>query len=161
MGAREYLRDAYNYAWANSDDPKTKNGSVLVKDGAVISYGTNSLPGGIKKRKERVEGDTKYDWMEHAERNAIYKAANLGKSTYGSVLYCPWVACSDCSRAIIQAGIEKVVAHKQMMERTPDYWTKNVSLGLDMMKEAGVSIELYDGLIGGADAIFAYKRWQP
>jgi dCMP deaminase len=49
--------------------------------------------------------------MEHAERDAIYKAAFVGMQTEGATLYVPWFACADCARAIIAAGITRVVGN--------------------------------------------------
>jgi dCMP deaminase len=53
----------------------------------------------------------KYQWVEHAERNAIYNAAREGITLKGSTAYLNWepVPCSDCTRALIQAGVVEVV----------------------------------------------------
>lgn len=52
----------------------------------------------------------KYLWVEHAERNAVYNAARLGLSTIGATAYITYgTPCSDCARALIQAGVKEVV----------------------------------------------------
>lgn len=53
----------------------------------------------------------KYQWVEHAERNAVYNAARKGIRLEGSVAYLNWepTPCSDCTRALIQAGIVEIV----------------------------------------------------
>lgn len=53
----------------------------------------------------------KYRWVEHAERNAIYQAARHGFSTVGATMYfnTTGLPCSDCTRAVIQAGVTELV----------------------------------------------------
>ena len=53
----------------------------------------------------------KYQWVEHAERNAVYNAARKGIRLEGSIAYLNWepTPCSDCTRALIQAGIVEIV----------------------------------------------------
>ena len=98
-------------------DGHTHVGSVIVdSDNVLVSTGYNSLPRGIEldaeeKRISRENGE-KYFWMEHAERNAIYNAARRGTTLKGCKLYVPWMPCSDCSRAIIQTGINEVIIHQ-------------------------------------------------
>lgn len=55
----------------------------------------------------------------HAERNAIFNASKRGTSTKNATMYC-WCGCPchECSIAIIQSGIKKVVCLKT---GNPDY----------------------------------------
>ena len=55
----------------------------------------------------------------HAERNAIFNAAKRGASTKGATIYC-WcgVPCHECSIAIIQSKIKRVVCLETGL---PDY----------------------------------------
>ena len=59
----------------------------------------------------RWKSPEKYQWTEHAERNAIYNAARNGVALEGARLYLNWggCPCSDCARAIIQVGIQEVI----------------------------------------------------
>lgn len=52
---RRFLKEAYDYAWENSDDVHTKTAAIIVKDGKIISRGTNRLPEGVEKRPERLQ----------------------------------------------------------------------------------------------------------
>ena len=63
-------------------------------------------------------------------------------------MYCPWFACVDCARAIIQSGISAVVGHKEIYEHTNERWNKSTELGMSMVKEAGVITKLWSGKIG-------------
>jgi len=99
-----------------SSDPSTKCGAVIVDDDSntVLATGYNDLPRGVEDTEDKwvrpPEGD-KYEWVEHGERNAIYNAARQGVSVKGATMYLNYAVecCTACSRAIIQAGINRVV----------------------------------------------------
>jgi len=67
--------------------------------------------GEAKLIPERWERPAKYDWVEHAERNAVYNAARVGTALKGCIVYLNWEPhpCKDCTRAFIQSGIIEVV----------------------------------------------------
>jgi dCMP deaminase len=159
----DYLLDAYQYASWQSDDPRTQNGAILVKDNKIIGMGVNRLPRGIEKLEKRLERPTKYQWIEHAERNAIFMAAREGHQTEGATLYCPWFACCDCARGIIEAGISKIIGHKQVFEQYGEGpWTESINIGNQMFKEAGIITELYDGPINTTiEIILNGEKWKP
>ena len=50
----------------------------------------------------------KYDWIEHAERNAIYAAAREGRKLMGATMYLNKFPCVECARAIAQTGITEL-----------------------------------------------------
>ena len=94
-----------------SKDQHTKIGAVIVgTEGEIISTGYNSLPRGMNDFVgERYDRPEKYNWMEHAERNAIYNAARVGVSTIGATMYMTCgLSCVDCARAIVQSGIKVI-----------------------------------------------------
>ncbi len=158
----EFLRFAYQLATAHSDDPDTKTGAVLVSNGKIIGMGVNCFPWGVNITPERLERPTKYAFMEHAERNAIYDACQRGEKTKGSTMYCPWITCADCARAIIQAGIATVVGHKQFCDRAnSDRWKVSITYGFDMLREAGIDVRFYDGPIGEVTSLFDGEVWNP
>lgn len=158
-----YLKKAYEFASYRSDDPRTQNGAILVKHDIVIGIGVNELPRKVEKTEERLNNrDIKYKFMEHAERNAIFAAAREGYNTEYSTLFVPWYACADCARSIIQAGIKRVVGHKQVFDAYGEGpWTESINAGNEMFKEAGVITELYDGQIGGVQIMLNGKIWKP
>lgn len=94
-----------------SKDRSTKVAAVIVNDrNKLVSIGYNGFPIGIDDTDEdRHKRPDKYVWTEHAERNAIYSAAELGVSVRGCTLYCNYLPCVDCARAIIQSGIKEVI----------------------------------------------------
>ena len=94
---------------------------------------------------ERFERPTKYDFFEHAERNALYNACLTGVSVKGCVMYATHAPCVDCARAIIQAGIKTVITNKIIIDdKTPqNTWRDKLTYSAQMFHEAGVEyIEL-------------------
>ena len=47
--------------------------------------------------------------MSHAEENAVSQAARIGARLKGCTAYVTHAPCARCARALIQAGIERVV----------------------------------------------------
>jgi dCMP deaminase len=125
-----------------SKDKNTKTGAVIVDDdeNTELTMGYNGFPRGADDDNypKRYERPNKYFWTEHAERNAIYKAARLGINVSGARMYCTYFPCADCSRAIIQAGIKKVYVDR------PDFnhhkWGESWVEAFIMLKECGVEV---------------------
>lgn len=74
-----------------SKDPSTKTGAIVVgPDREIRATGYNGLVRGVNDDvPERLERPTKYDFFEHAERNAIYNACLTGTSLKGCVMLQP------------------------------------------------------------------------
>jgi len=121
-----------------SKDRSTKVGAVVVgPDREVRSLGYNGFPRGVSDDiEERHERPEKYNWVEHAERNSVYNASRFGASLKGCTLYCTHPPCTDCGRAIIQAGITSVVVRRVTGEMI-DRWEKNLETAASMIMEAG------------------------
>lgn len=161
---RDLLRMAYRIAMRYSDDQDTRNGAVVVSTEAAVhlAVGANRLPDGVEFKPERISREGgKYQFMEHAERDAIFNALQMGVDTVGATLYVPWYACDNCARAIIGAGITEVVGHKQMFDKTPDRWKASIEAGNQMMDDAGVRRRLFDGEIGDCESLFDGAIWYP
>ena len=143
---RVYLKQAYLHAAKHSNDPSTQNGAVLVHPkGGIVIGASNGLPDRIVDKSERWERPQKYDYVEHAERNVIYKSAQKGVATHGLFMFVPFFSCPSCARAIIQAGITKVVGHKQFFDLANERWREPCRIGIEMMREAGITCVLWDG----------------
>lgn len=50
----------------------------------------------------------KYEYILHAEANAVYSAARQGVKTEGAVVYCTLSPCQACIRTMFQAGIREI-----------------------------------------------------
>ena len=135
MNHEFYLAQAIRLA-RFSTDPMTQTAAIIYKDGDLISADYNRFPNGVNDFDYRWEED-KYFYVEHAERNAIYKAANLGKSIIGATMYAPYASCHDCARGIIQAGIKTLVHYPF---EVPERWQKSIKIGSLMLREALVEV---------------------
>ena len=111
-------------------------GALIVKDRTIISDGYNGTPTGFENNCEDEEGNTKW-YVLHAEANAIMKVARSTQSCNGATLYVTISPCGECSKLIHQAGIIRIVYHKQY---------KNVE-GLEFLKKAGVKLVHIEKLI--------------
>ena len=60
-------------AAVRSKDPVTRVGAVAVKGSSIVT-GYNGFPAGVWDSEERWEKPTKYDFVAHAERNALDNA---------------------------------------------------------------------------------------
>lgn len=133
-----------------SKDRSSKVGCVIVSPSRdIIATGYNGFPRGIDDDvEERHERPEKYFWAEHSERNAIYAAAKMGHALDGATVYVtvaqgnPLFPCADCARAMIQAGIKRIVCQR------PDYenpkWGPDFVRAYKMLTEAGVQVEHVD-----------------
>jgi len=135
----EHFKVCFSYA-KKSPDRSTQNAAVLISKSGQIIYQTisaNNFPHGVPKSPDRLERPTKYFYTEHAERNAIYAAANAGISTNGLTMVAIWASCADCARSIIQSGITTLVRYKL---ETPEHWEASVDAAETMFREADVKL---------------------
>ena len=111
----EYFMGLAIMASHRSKDPSTQVGACIVdKNNNILSVGYNGAPMGYPDDDfpwER-EGDdptkTKYAYVCHAELNAILNYRG-GGTLKGARCYCTLFPCNECTKALIQAGIKKVV----------------------------------------------------
>ena len=146
MNWNEYFINIAEQVKLKSKDNNTKIGVVLVgKNNEIVSTGYNSFPRGINDDvAERQEKPEKYFWFEHAERNCIYNAARIGVSTLGTTMYMTCgISCADCARAIISAGVEKIVLRSGKGAMSPK-WQESAERSNQMFKEAGIIVEFFD-----------------
>jgi len=134
------MRDVITLAH-DSVDPSTQNAAFLIDDTFnVRASAINQIPIGTYHRDDMWERPNKYFFVEHAERNVIYKAAADGIKTSRLTMVCPFLACADCARAIVISGIRRVVRLKLKGNGVHPGWMKSVLIGDEIMKENGVEI---------------------
>jgi dCMP deaminase len=164
MTYQDLLREAYKWAARTSDDRSTQNGSVLVRRGQLVPLllGVNRFPTrSLAENEANHERPRKYAFTEHAERDVIYSAAKCGLPTDGLVMVCPWACCADCARAICIAGIQKVIAHKQAHDISPERWKQSIEYGKEILAAHQVDYVLWDGKVGGVENLFDGEIWCP
>lgn len=121
----------------------TKVGAVIVApDRSVLSLGYNGLPRGVEDSESRyTDRNLKLSMIVHAEPNAIIAS---GSDLTGSTIYVwPFMPCSNCAGAIIQAGIRRCVAPKNLVER----WQESFKLTRNMFAEAGVLLREVEDVV--------------
>jgi dCMP deaminase len=130
-----------------SKDESTKVGAVIVDSNRVIrSTGYNGMPRGVNDNvPERHIRPNKYMYFEHAERNALYNAARMGTAVDGCTIYVTsmplkFPCCVDCSRAIIQSGIKRVV--QEPYHGDYSRWKESCDAGNEMFHEAGIVLDI-------------------
>lgn len=113
IGWDDYFMGVSLLAADRSKDPSTQVGACIVSDdNRILSTGYNGFPKGCSddefpwNRDEKL-GETKYNFVVHAELNAILNAG--GKSLIGSRIFVSLFPCHECAKAIIQSGVKEVV----------------------------------------------------
>jgi dCMP deaminase len=123
-----------------SDEPSRKTSVVFITDdGSIIASGANRTVLGSEPLPERRERPLKYTFIEHAERVAIYAACRRGTPLIDSTAYLPWFPCADCSRALVEVGVGRVVV-------VEPYWTEEryqFRCSEAILREAGVEISFF------------------
>jgi dCMP deaminase len=102
-------------------------GCIIVHDNNILSIGINGSPSGSnlcqnlnsicprKKLGFKSGEGVEYCPAQHAERNAITRAAKKGVSLNNSTLYL-WATvtpCQQCAGSIINSGISRIVLPKE------------------------------------------------
>lgn len=119
----EYFMGVALLAAQRSKDPSTQVGACIVDgDKRILSTGYNGFPQGCSDdefpwNRDEAKGETKYQFVVHAELNAILNAS--GKNLHGSIVYVALFPCNECAKAIIQSGIKEVVYLSDKYHNTP------------------------------------------
>jgi dCMP deaminase len=126
----------------DSPDRSRKVGAIIVdKDFSIVTTGCNTLPLGVEHEDKYLERPAKYDWTEHAERNAIFEAAKTGQATGECTMILPWFPCLPCARGMVQAGITRVIA--TYPDVTDPTWGPGFEIGLELFKKAGIQFDVF------------------
>lgn len=134
---KAYLRMAMT--WSELSHCKRKQvGAIIVKDDMIISDGYNGTPSGFDNCCENEDGETHW-YVLHAEANAILKVAKSTHNCNGSTLYLTLSPCKDCSKLILQAGIQRVVYNKDYKD----------SSGISFLRSSGIEVILIEDVSDG------------
>lgn len=133
------MRPIWNDIWMRfafliaerSIDPKLRVGAVIITtdNTQVLSLGYNGdHKGGPNQRSSNDPGNSGFI---HAEINALIKLDfNNPKN---KIMYVTHSPCPVCAKAIINAGINKVVYSLEFREQE----------GIDLLRDAGIEVEKY------------------
>lgn len=147
---RRFL-DLATHVSAWSKDPSTRVGAVVVnEDRVVVGMGYNGFARGVQDTNERYyDRPTKYKLVVHAELNAILNAGHAAK---GATIYVvPSFGtpnlCSNCAKAVIQAGIVRVVGYApDVSDEVAARWAEELDAARLMCGEAGVQVDVISNI---------------
>lgn len=148
----EYFMSIALLSAKRNKDPNTKVGACIVSsEHKVLSLGYNGMPLGVDDKIIPWQGkdsgndflDTKYPYVCHAELNAIL---NSKCDLKGSTVYVTLFPCNECTKAIIQAGIKKII---YISDKYHD--TKEEIAARRMLDMAGVIYVKYEGRLPEID----------
>ena len=125
---RAYMRMAHEWSKL-SHCTRKKVGALIVREGMIISDGYNGTPTGFPNDCEDGNGLTHW-YVLHAEANAIMKVARSTNNAKGATLYLTHSPCKECSKLILQAGIQRLVYLDAYKDPS----------GLHLLEEGGVLI---------------------
>jgi len=134
---KAYLRMAATWAELSHCHRK-KVGALIVKDGMIISDGYNGTPSGFDNCCEDENGNTHW-YVLHAEANAMTKVAKSSHNCDGATLYITLSPCKDCSKLIVQSGINRVVYVQAYKDQS----------GIEFLESAGVKVEQIENPFDG------------
>ena len=118
----EYFMALSKISALRSKDPNTTVGACIVDDEhKILSMGYNGAPIGFNDKKMPWHRDgefvnTKYAYVCHSELNAILNARGINLTN--STIYVTLFPCNECAKAIIQAGIKKVIYESDKYDGT-------------------------------------------
>ncbi|MBQ1531811.1 MAG: dCMP deaminase family protein [Solobacterium sp.] len=141
----EYFMGLAHLSALRSKDPNTQVGAAIIdENNRVVSVGYNGFPRGCSDDEfpwDREGGFliSKYAYVVHAELNAIL---NSPRPVRGCTLYVSLFPCNECAKAIIQAGIAKIVYESDKYDGTD----ANI-VSKRMLRAAGVELVQVDNTI--------------
>lgn len=112
---------------ARSKDPSSQVGACITDENQrILSLGYNGTPRKWDdnkfpwERKAEHAYYTKYPYVIHAEMNALLNYKGDNKSLEGATVYVTLFPCSNCAKALVQAGVKKVVYLSDKYKDTED-----------------------------------------
>ncbi|MBE8215810.1 MAG: dCMP deaminase [Endozoicomonadaceae bacterium] len=119
---------------------------LLVRNDRILSTGVNGTPSGWLNCSQFFDQNSSEHkaWSAvheiHAELNAVIWAARMGISIDKATAYVTHAPCSQCTKNMIAAGIQRIVYKNKY------YRNENQHELVQFAKENGVSIDNYDQL---------------
>jgi dCMP deaminase len=119
----EYFMEHAKLSSLRSKDPSTQVGACIVKDNKILSEGYNGSTRGLnddeipyncegENPNSKYYGDIskiKNTFIVHAELNAILNYRGSHSDFDNSTIFVTLFPCLECTKAIIQSGIKRVV----------------------------------------------------
>ncbi|MBQ8961881.1 MAG: dCMP deaminase family protein [Ruminococcus sp.] len=140
----EYFMGIAMFSAQRSKDSNTQVGACIVNSRKkIVAVGYNGMPTGCNdddmpwERTGETPLDTKYPFVCHAELNAVLNSNSA--DLYGCTLYVTLFPCNECAKALIQAGIKRVVYHSNKYADTD-----SVKASMILFERCGVTFQQYE-----------------
>jgi dCMP deaminase len=142
----EYFLNIAEAVATRADCNRGKIGTVLVRDRRILSTGYNGAPRGLPhcsevgcliKKELNNEGQVTERCIRtvHAELNVITQAALHGVSTHDSTLYGIYKPCSVCMKALINAGVRRVVCKRDYHDDLTDKFAAEAGIEIVILNK--------------------------
>ena len=146
MNKTRFYMDIAKLVAQKSKDPVTKVGSVIEKDGHILSLGYNGAPRKFpdceipnnNSSNDLPLIERKNTFMVHSELNSILNCGGNLTELKGSTIYVTVSPCEECAKAIAQVGIKEVVYleeyHREERVKASNY----------ILEKCGVKVTKYE-----------------
>ena len=136
----EYFLNMVDVVGTRSTCDRGKIGCVIVRDRRILATGYAGSPSGTDQcdtHGHQMKTVTHADKSQsehcvrtiHSELSGLLQCARFGIATEGATVYVTMTPCINCAKALINAGIVKVIARK-------GYQTSSDTF--DLFKQAGI-----------------------
>ena len=132
-----------------SKDPRTQVGACIAKDRKILTSGYNRTVAGMTDEEMpwHSRGEETGDLMQikntfvvHAELGSIFAGFKGGHDLRGATMYVTLSPCIECTRAIIEAELARVVYLKRYSK------LEQVMASKFMLENAGVIVEQFQDI---------------
>ena len=129
----EYFLKLAMLASERATCPRMHCGCVLVKNKNVVATGYNgSIPSDDHCEDAGcIVVDNHCQRTVHAEMNAIVQAAGRGHSIDGATAYVTNMPCTTCAKALITAGIKRVVVFSDFHDTLATEFFEKANVRID------------------------------
>lgn len=123
-----------------SPDAETQVGAVIVdENNRIVSTGYNGFPPNVDDLKLPNVRPYKYDYIIHAEINAM-----LGSTMKGKTIYITLFPCKECAKALAAYGIKRIVYLNDYERGDPTFVLKYLNMCGIQIEKIDISGEVYD-----------------
>lgn len=129
---------------SKSKDPQTQMGAIIVSDdNVIIGTGYNGPPSQCKDHNIDWGRPQKYDFVIHAEENAIIHAAAY-YNLKGATVYVTGIPCKHCILKCASIKIDKVI-YFPLKKDSGSMLEKDIDLIKEIAKVGDVKLEEFKG----------------
>lgn len=139
---KEYFIDMLKLVASRSTCIRRQVGAIITdKEAHVLSTGYNGVPRAFEhcidvpcRGANDSPGNTLHCEAVHAEQNALLQCINLRDA---SVMYCNCTPCFVCAKMLANTNIQYIVCIEEYADKR----------GLDILLKAGITVEIYGGMV--------------